>query len=222
MAKVFRFTAKYGQAKSFEFTADAPLTSGARQVLISGGTGPVTADITGSKDGAGPAALTGVITNPGVSWIYVYAASAADLQCDRSLVVKVSDAGAALYDDVTLVIHFTLELSQFSVDPTSWTGNRNGIESKGLGAGHGYSGTAGASGKICNFFDTVLGTEAATAYNALTSTIKDAIQKVAARFYKRVVTNTTQQIVYKEDGTTAVDTMTITASGSSVDKGAAS
>jgi len=220
MAQVIHFYVKYGQAVILPFTAQAPLTSGARQTLITGATGPVTADITISKDGAALGAPTGTIAQV-AGKLYTYNASAADMTAQRIMAV-VSDAAGAAYDDVTIYIETILELGQLNANATNMPTGNSGIVGTGIGTGHGIQGIPGASGKICNFFDTVLVTEPAAAYNALTSTIMETLQHLAARFYHRVVTSGTQQTVYKRGGVTASDTMTITPTGSTVEKGQAS
>jgi pSer/pThr/pTyr-binding forkhead associated (FHA) protein len=152
--------------------------------------------------------------------LYIYSATAADVTAQRILAV-ISDAAGAAYDDVTLIIETVLELGQVVADARQMAGNKNGIDAYGLGTGNGINGTAGASGKVCNFFDTVLGAEPAAAFNALTSSVADMWQHLLARFYHTVTTSGTQQTVYKRDNTTVLDQMTITPTGGSVTKGRA-
>lgn len=220
MAQVIHYYVKYGQAVVLPFTAQAPLTSGARQTLITGATGPVTADLTISKDSAALGAPTGIITQVGTK-LYTYNASAADMTAQRILAI-VSDAAGAAFDDVTIIIETILELGQLNANASNMAAGNSGIVGTGVGTGHGIQGVPGASGKICNFFDTIFGAEPASAWNSLTSTVADALQHLAARFYHSVVTSGTQQTVYKRGGVTALDTMTITPTGSTVQKGEAS
>lgn len=207
MAKVFHFYVPYGQAVVLPFTADAPLTSGARQTCITGATGPVTADISISKDGAALGAPAGTITQVGTK-LYTYNATAADMSAQRIMAIISDNAGAA-YDDVTIHIETRLA-TQFYGDASA-----------APGAANGFHGIGTATGKPCNWFDTVLGVEPTAAFNALTSTVGEFLQHLLARWFHVVITSGTQQIVYKRDDSTALDTMTVTPTGSTVTKGRA-
>lgn len=208
MAKVFQFTAPAAQAADFSFTADAPLTSGARQTLISGATGPVTADIAGSKDGAAPAALTGTISNPGASWVYVYSASAADLTVSRVLVVRVSDLAGAAYDDVTLVIYVSVNVSRLNLDSSAVPGQVPLLL------------TPNGTTRHTNLLDVAMGAEPVAITGAVGATrgaqamLQDLWYRFLRKHKKTGSGSSGQVIVYKEDDVTPIATQTASKTGS--------
>lgn len=182
-----------------------------------GYTGAVAAgDVKVSKDGAAEANIATLPTSiAGGQWYFVF--SAAELQC-RALGVRVTKAGIAL---TQFTVETVLALGKLTVDPTALGSNHNAIEAIGVGTGHGFSGTAGGSGKICNFLDTLEGAEpvAAIAANASAMTI---LQHVKRREMNKVISTSALMTIFRDDNVTVLETMVVGDDGTTASKGRAS
>lgn len=100
-------------------------------------------------------------------------------------------------------------------------GNTAGSGFQGTGGtnGNGINGTAGSGvGTITNIFDTVLTSEPTTVF-AATDTYGKSIARLMRRFYNLVTQTASQQKQYKDDGTTVLDTMTVSDNGTTQSKG---
>lgn len=204
---------KYGVATTFYFNIPS-LTATSTDVFFTGAA-PVAGEVKIVKDGgagANTANLPVLIATSLGAWGLLL--SATEMQAS-DIVVTVSKG--TVYGACVIHIQTKLRLGQISVDATQIGGNANGVESTGVGTGHGWSGTAGASGKICNFMDTLEGTEPVTAV-AANATLSAILQHMKRRQFNRVTSTVALMTIYRDDNSTPNCTMAVSDDGTTASK----
>lgn len=233
-------TAKYGVQTTFMFALEDTSDTGAPFT----GTAPLTGDIWLSKDGGAAANATNAFTAIS-NGIYTWVATATELQATR-LFVTVYDATATeLFRPIAVEIVTRMPLGQLDIDATQIGGNTHAVVLQGVGTGAGISATGGTTGNgiiatgtgtsaygiktanssgnlyLSNLFDQQLPAEHSTAF-AATDSIGRTLGRMVRRFFNKVTQSNSQQIVYADDSSTVVDTMTVSDTGSLQTKGKAS
>ena len=151
MALVYQFTAKRNVASQpFYFVAQDGTVTGEFYT----GTDLVDADVTTSKDGAAFVAEGGTVAIAASTGVMAYTPSAGETDCSE-LLVKVSDASAAVFLDVVLVIKTSIDVGQVnitggasgaSIAITNSVANGDAMTILGTGSGEGLIITGGLTG----------------------------------------------------------------------------
>lgn len=160
--------------------------------------------------------VTATNVNARPFWAFLYPAEVGDIPVDLTSIDGLATAGN----------NATLNLKQLNVVnsagsaivATSSGGNGSGIAASGNGTGSGFLGTAGASGKICNFFDTIEPTEPVGAI-ANSATYGATLQYLKRRFFNKVTQTVTTQTMFKDDSATTLTTMPVSDDGAVQTKG---
>lgn len=201
MPQIIHAYINYGYATSIAFTAVATADT---DQFVSGASGPVTADVSISKDGAALGALSGTtISNPGAGKLFLLNISADDSKFTK-IDFLVTDGGAD-YQDVLIKVETRLP-TQIFADASQIPGSNFGIY--GLG-----SATGGGTNVLRT---TTLGAEPTTAFDVETATVAEGIQHLGMRAYHKRAASGTLLVVYKKDDATALNSMTISVAGGTV------
>lgn len=169
-----------------------------------------------SKDGAAEAASTNTPARITTTH-HSIAFTAAEMQCTELVCVIRDQTEPEVFEPILITVINRMNLGQLSIDATQIGGNANAVEATGVGTGHGFSGTAGASGKICNFFDTLEGSEPATAI-AANATFAAILQHAKRRLFNRNTSTSALLTIYKDDNTTPLCTMVVGDDGTTASK----
>lgn len=103
-------------------------------------------------------------------------------------------------------------------------GGGHGIVATGEGSGYGFFGAGSGSNaerRICNFWDTEEGSEPTVTIPA-EATFREMLQHQKRRFFNRVTQTSSVQTMYRDNATTALQTMAVSDDGTTQEKGAAS
>lgn len=206
---------KYGVARTVVFTAQD--VTDVDDVYV--GNAWAAGDARVSKDGGAEAASTNTPARITTTH-HSIAFTAAEMQCSELVCVIRDQTEPEVFEPIIITVINRMNLGQLSIDATQIGGNANAVEATGVGTGHGFSGTAGASGKICNFFDTLEGSEPAGAI-AANATFAAILQHLKRRHFNRVTSTSALLTMYKDDNTTALCTMAISDDGTTASKGRA-
>jgi hypothetical protein len=239
---VYRYFGKYGVAKTVYF-ATQDFTD-VDDLYI--GTAFAAADTKISKDGGAVATSTNVPAQITASQPHFsLAVTATEMQADEVFITIRDQTEAEVFEPVVIHITNNLTLGKIDVDATQYGGNTTGVSFTGIGTGSGLAVTGGATGNgllatgtstgargikvvnatgdlyLSNLFDQQLPAEATVAF-AATDSIGKVLGRIVRRFLNKVTQSTTAQVVYADDGTTAVETMAVSDSGVLQSKGKAS
>lgn len=201
--------AQYGAAYTIYFGLEVVAgTNSDRLITAAVAAIPVVAgDVKISKDGGALADTTNLPTQITASQpLYALTLTATEMQASRIVVNFVDQTATPTFRDLMILIETVTTLGRFYVDASLMPGNVNGIDGRGAGSGHGISGTAGASGKVSNLFDSVLGTEPSAAFAVATVTAAQALQLIGMRLFHKVSADSTSLTMYKADDSTVLGT----------------
>lgn len=204
---------KYGQARIVVFTTQD--VTDTDDVYV--GNAWAAGDARISKDAAAEAAATNTPARITTTH-HSIAFTAAEMQCTELVCVIRDQTEPEVFEPVIITVITRLNLGQVSVDMVGLAGNANAIEASGVGTGHGFSGTAGASGKITNFFDTLEGAEPTGAI-AANSTFAAILQHTKRRLFNKVTCTSSVLTMYKDDNSTSLATMAVSDDGTTASKG---
>lgn len=191
---------KYGVQTTFYFGFP---TTGTPDGFYTGAA-PVAGDVKISKDGGAPANVTNLPASVG-NGIWSIVVTATEMQAS-DIAISIDDADGPAFGAVFLHIQTKLRLGQIDADATQIGGNTSAIKATGVGSGDGFNGTAGGTGKICNFFDTLEGSEVTSLPD--NASFREILCWLKARFaFKREATSASL-IVKRRDSATTLTTQT--------------
>jgi hypothetical protein len=139
---------KYGVQTDVYFTLNSPAaTSSDRFVTAAVASVPIVAgDVQISKDGGAVGNTSNLPTQvTAAKALYKLVLTATEMQAAQVVILLVDQNGPA-WRDVQITIETKLLLGQIDIDTTQIGGNVSAISAVGVGTGHGFLGTGGASG----------------------------------------------------------------------------
>jgi len=207
---IFHAYAQYGVSTVIYFTLKEPSATNSDR-FITAAAPFVAGDVKISKDGGALANVTNLPVQV-ASAQYSWTPTAAEMQCIKAQIFLI-DQNGPVWRDAIIRIETTLALGNLLVvNPngngatiSSSGGNGNGIHATGNGTGSGWLGTAGGTGAICNFFDTLEGAEPTGAIGNSAS-FKQILQYLKRRFFNRHEQTSALQTMKKDDSTTNLQT----------------
>lgn len=209
---VFTVYGKYGVAKTVVFSSqDVTDVDDVYQ-----GTAWAAGDAKVSKDGGAEASTTNTPARI-TAFLHSIAFTATEMQCAELDCIIRDQTEPEVFEPIHIKVINRLLLGSISVDATQIGGNVHGVESIGVGTGHGWSGTAGASGKICNFLDTLEGAEPTTAI-AANASFAAVLQHLKRREFNRVTSTSALMTIYRDDNSTPNCTMAVADDGTTASK----
>lgn len=204
------FFGQYGVSTTFYFTVAVPSATNDDRMLDAA-VPWVAGDVTVIKDGGSEANIGTLPTRVGTTNLYEFTLTASEMQ-GRHIVVSLIDQDGPAWRDLAIHIVTKLQLGQIDVDATQIGGNTHGITSTGVGTGQGLNLEGASDAYITNIFDQLEGTEPSGA-PADNATVMAILQVIKRRFAGKRDQSASKYTQYKDDGSTAAWTATVSSSG---------